>query len=173
MTNSHNRPTGGRNAERYYNNSSPQSTGKKGGGHNRSLQPKSPSSNYFNSINVPSNSIPIIGTPPRNGRQQQFSSPNSTRSSPGGYSLSPPNLTHFAGSKCYDAPAPTALPRPPRHWTTSNIEITSLSLIKRDEKPQYEKFPTSCGVEHAASASNAMFDGFSHNLKLMLNVQQA
>lgn len=40
-------------------------------------------------------------------------------------SSSPPNLSHFAGSKCYDAPAPTALPRPPLHWTTSGTSSGS------------------------------------------------
>lgn len=49
---------------------------------------------------------------------------------------SPPNFSHFAGSKCYDAPAPTALPKPPVHWTTigsgaggaSSSSTSSLSM---------------------------------------------
>lgn len=36
--------------------------------------------------------------------------------------LIPTALTHFAGSKCFDAPAPTALPKPPEHWTLNKSE---------------------------------------------------
>jgi len=75
------------------------------------------------------------------------------RSSPGGLSAasstassSPPNASLFAGSKCFDAPPPNALPRPPMHWI-------------------------SCGV--ALSQSQQSVDDLSHNLKMLLNVQAA
>lgn len=86
-------------------------------------------------------------------QQQQYNSNNNQYgASPGGYyysaspslASSPPNISLFAGSKCYDAPSPTALPRPPIHWT-------------------------SCSV--AASRINAKSVDFSDNLKIMLNVQ--
>lgn len=76
--------------------------------------------------------------------QQHRSSPGGSNASATSSSASsPPNITLFAGSKCYDAPAPTALPRPPRHWTSS------------------------CGIMAAKKST----DEYSHNLKLLLNVQ--
>lgn len=64
-------------------------------------------------------------------------------------SLSPTNFTHYAGSKCFEAPAPTALPKPPQHWT----EITSKASIIFSSK------------------RHVMDDFNTHNLKLLLNVQ--
>lgn len=85
------------------------------------------------------------------GSHQQYNYSNGInihRSSPGGLSAasspassSPPNASLFAGSKCFDAPPPNALPRPPMHWF-------------------------SCGV-----ASRQSDDDLSHNLKMLLNVR--
>ncbi|XP_055685069.1 uncharacterized protein LOC129791130 [Lutzomyia longipalpis] len=73
-------------------------------------------------------------------------------------SSSPPNLSHFAGSKCYEAPAPTALPRPPDHW-----------------KLPAGKGPQKTTITPAKSCGGALSDGksdiFSHNLKLLLNIK--
>ncbi|KAJ6636723.1 hypothetical protein Bhyg_15316 [Pseudolycoriella hygida] len=56
------------------------------------------------------------------------------RSSPGGFSAasstpssSPPNASLFAGSKCFDAPPPNALPRPPSHWLSCGGVLSALS----------------------------------------------
>lgn len=89
------------------------------------------------------------------GSHQQYNYSNGIniqlhRSSPGGFSAasstassSPPNASLFAGSKCFDAPPPNALPRPPMHWI-------------------------SCGV---ASSQQHSDDDLSHNLKMLLNVR--
>lgn len=61
----------------------------------------------------------------------------------------PTNLTHYAGSKCFDAPAPTALPKPPQHWTEITSKTSSILSSKR----------------------NLLDDFNTHNLKLLLNVQ--
>jgi hypothetical protein len=161
MTNSHNRPqSGARNAERYYTNASPQQ-GSYCSSNKRRGQ-KSPNTTYFNSIASTTAPLPI--TPPKsnngygNNRHQ-----NNYRSSPGGFSYSsspsnssyggaggltvsssPPNFSYYAGSKCYDAPAPTALPRPPTHWTLSCAQVAA-----QFNKP----------------------DDYSQNLKMMLNVK--
>lgn len=142
---------------------------------------KSPTSKYFNSISAASNPIPINRG---HHQHQQFNNSNhnrydlnshhhnstnhgshsrshnsffmknmSTRSSPGG-SCSPPNFSHFAGSKCYDAPTADNLPQPPSHWTK-----TSLSLLNASAK--------SC----AAQVNEKCFDDYSMNLKMILNVQ--
>jgi len=88
------------------------------------------------------------------GSHQQYNYSNGInihRSSPGGLSAasstassSPPNASLFAGSKCFDAPPPNALPRPPLHWF-------------------------SCGV----ASSRQSDDDLSHNLKMLLNVRAA
>lgn len=115
--------------------------------------PKSPSSTYFKSIST-SNAIPIVksssspvsskgsnyyGTNSPSGRPHSFNvNVSYQRSSPGGggnfnnsvgcvSGSSPPNFSHFAGSKCYDAPAPTALPKPPVHWTSSTTSINMVT----------------------------------------------
>lgn len=70
------------------------------------------------------------------------------RSSPhGGNASSPPNFSYFAGSKCFDAPAPNALPLPPSHWTQT------------------------CAAAVEAAKFNNYNDHFSNNLKLLLNVK--
>jgi hypothetical protein len=59
---------------------------------------------------------------------------------------SPPNFAHFAASKCYEAPAPTALPKPPHHWTT-------------------------CAMQSPAAYKITKCDAHTYNLKLILNVK--
>lgn len=145
---------------------------------------KSPSSTYFRSIST-SNAIPIVqkSTSPvssKGGTYYSSSSPsgrhhsfNGQRSSPGGgggnfsnsagsypgtLSGSPPNFSHFAGSKCYDAPAPTALPKPPVHWTSSSSSSSSsnitISSALNTSKSSFNK-PTSTSVVSARNAYNS------------------
>lgn len=108
----------------------------------------------------------FINFSPR-GSHQQYNYSNGIniqnhRSSPGGFSAasspatsvaavssSPPNASSlFAGSKCFDAPPPNALPRPPLHWF-------------------------SCGAVAVSSSSQLQSsdDDLSHNLKMLLNVR--
>lgn len=156
MTNSHNRQQSGvRSVERYYTNASPQHSGGNGSNGNTNSHKKRGQKSPISM----SATQPLSITPPKY-RQSQTNS----RSSPGGFchssspsnnyynnnggvtvSHSPPNFSYYAGSKCYDAPAPTALPRPPTHWTLS------------------------C-AQSAAQYNNKQND-FSHNLKIMLNVK--
>lgn len=149
-------------------------------GGNGGRGPKSPSSTYFRSISF-SNGIPIVvqqstspvssksgtyynSTSP-SGRHHSFngqrSSPggggpfnNSTGSYPGSLSSSPPNFSHFAGSKCYDAPAPTALPKPPVHWTSPASSNVTISSALNTSKSSINK-PTSASVVHARNAYNS------------------
>lgn len=195
---------------------------------------RSPSSTYFRSIST-SNAIPIVqqSTSPvsskggnyyssssPSGRNHSFngqrSSPgaggggfnNSTGSYPGTLSGSPPNFSHFAGSKCYDAPAPTALPKPPVHWTSlsSTSSNVTISSALNTSKSSINK-PTSASVVNARNAYNSKAPSavssnvmpssrlkvksavkpamscamaaakanrrvdFTHNLKMVLNVQ--
>jgi hypothetical protein len=151
MTNSHNRrPNNNNNSssssssgsnDRYFNNHSPQQSGKRHNSFGRGQ--KSPSSNYFfksisASPTATTSAIPIVSSSPK-----QFGGFGAS----GPVSGSPPNFSHFAGSKCYDAPAPTALPKPPSHWTVAP-SISCASAAARDNR-----------------------DDFSHNLKMILNVQ--
>lgn len=75
--------------------------------------------------------------------------------------LLPSSLTHFASSKCFDAPAPTALPKPPQHWTTTSQSGSAncdRDLIGR--------------AREKSSAKRSLIDEFdTHNLKMILNVQ--
>jgi len=113
-----------------------------------SSQSGSDSNNYFNGR---SNQQSYLNYNPRSSHQQYNYSNGINiqfhRSSPGGLSAtssassSPPNASLFAGSKCFDAPPPNALPRPPVHWF-------------------------SCGVVSSQQSD----DDLSHNLKLMLNI---
>lgn len=156
MTNSHNKLIGSNHqscegrqnihsAERIFNNTSLSYTHKEGG---RKRSHKSPSTQFFTT-----NSSTNILVTPTKGRNEQNSRPvinvirNRTSSillSQSSACGSPPNFSHYAGSKCYDAPAPTALPKPPCHWT-------------------------SCTTEK--SQKSKRFDLISHNLKSILNVQ--
>ncbi|XP_031634240.1 C-module-binding factor A [Contarinia nasturtii] len=107
--------------------------------------------------------------------------------SPAGVSTTTPNL-HFAGSKYFDAPSPNALPRPPSNWTTTNSQMIEMSLSPptttssmADLMAQSKRrlFPLNdaasdkkCSLMVAEAASkNLCSDIFSHNLKLLLNVQ--
>lgn len=171
MTNSHNKimagnnnssykGQGGTNTERYFNNTSPPYFN--GNGRKQGRTQRSPSTKCFNS--KPSNNVTVT---PSKGKNEYTSNRNNVNHSTGrrtplGPSLSthsttssssstgpcgsPPNFSHFAGSKCYDAPAPQALPKPPRHWTSCASEVTTLTQANQ-------------------------FDVFSHNLKSILNVQ--
>lgn len=160
MTNSHSRTQpGARNADRYYSNASPQ----QGGFAHKRRSQKSPNTT-FNSLTSSSSSLPLAISPNKlNGNRQNCNSTSSNqRFSPGGFSFStspnsllsssssssnfstPPNLSYYAGSACFDAPAPTALPQPPRHWKMN------------------------CAQSAAHFGKN---DDFSHNLKMVLNVK--
>lgn len=145
-------------------------------GGNGGRGPKSPSSTYFRSISF-SNAIPIVQQPSSpvssksgtyystnspNGRHHSFNgqrtSPggggpfnNLTGSYPGSLSGSPPNFSHFAGSKCYDAPAPTALPKPPVHWTSSASSNVTISSALNTSKSSINK-PTAASVINARNA---------------------
>jgi hypothetical protein len=143
--------------DRFFNNKSPpylngNTNNNVNGSGKKNRQQRSPSTKYFSS--QPSHNVLI--TPNKNQRLNNNSLGGSQHRSSGvlvlggspysnGISCSPPNFSHFASSKCYDAPAPTALPKPPRHWT-------------------------SCATE-AALTINKRNDVFSHNLKSILNVQ--
>lgn len=165
MTNSHNKimasnkGQGGTHAERHFNNTSPSHINTNGRKQNKTQ--RTPSTKCFNSrpmINsliTPNkgksdfpnsknyrNNCPQFGS--KSPSSQALSSLNMPVSS--GFCGSPPNFSYFAGSKCYDAPAPNALPKPPSHWTTCATEVT---VIEKSKK----------------------FDVFSHNLKSILNVQ--
>lgn len=84
-----------------------------------------------------------------------------------------PTITHFAGSKCFDAPAPTALPKPPQHWTATGgggcpIPMATEPSGLRSQVPSQ----TSQIYSVIKSARRALTDDFgTHNLKLLLNVQ--
>ncbi|XP_053695090.1 probable ATP-dependent RNA helicase ddx17 [Sabethes cyaneus] len=234
MTNSHNRSgKHGSQAERYFNNHSPQQCGGSSGKRNNSTSnnsggnggrgQKSPSSTYFRSIST-SNAIPIIKSSSPvsskgsncyvsnspSGRPHSFNINTSyQRSSPGGGNFnnhvgslpgSPPNFSHFAGSKCYDAPAPTALPKPPVHWTSSVSSITTAALntsASSTSKPisvsgvakntnckssivlspsssasrvKVRSVKPAMSCAAAAAKANRNAD-FSNNLKMILNVQ--
>ncbi|KAH8248300.1 hypothetical protein KR038_010542 [Drosophila bunnanda] len=78
--------------------------------------------------------------------------------------LIPTALTHFAGSKCFDAPAPTALPKPPQHWTRSEEKLSSVSMSM--SLPKFQMMQTG-----GRSKRNLLDDFDTHNLKLLLNVQ--
>ncbi|XP_036673168.3 mucin-13 [Drosophila suzukii] len=78
--------------------------------------------------------------------------------------LIPTALTHFAGSKCFDAPAPTALPKPPQHWTLSRSEGKLPMMM-----PSMPKFQVP--MQTGRSKRNLLDDFDTHNLKLLLNVQ--
>lgn len=50
----------------------------------------------------------------------------------------PSSLTHFAVSKCFLAPPPTALPNPPEHWTLSRSKGMQTGLSKRNLLDDFE-----------------------------------
>lgn len=79
--------------------------------------------------------------------------------------LIPTALTHFAGSKCFDAPAPTALPKPPQHWTLSKSEEKPARPMAAMSLPKFQ-------MPMVRSSKRNLLDEFdTHNLKLLLNVQ--
>ncbi|XP_023169679.2 uncharacterized protein LOC111598596 [Drosophila hydei] len=99
--------------------------------------------------------------------------------------LIPTALTHFAGSKCFDAPAPTALPKPPQHWTTlskseeklvaSSAGTALQSLLRGGDRCSASKLQLGHGgiggYMVKSSKRNLLDDFDTHNLKLLLNVQ--
>lgn len=91
----------------------------------------------------------------------------------------PTALTHFAGSKCFDAPAPTALPKPPQHWTLSKAEHKATSSagpglhsVTTARNPALAADTHTCGGHVVKHLKRNLLDDFdTHNLKLLLNVQ--
>ncbi|BFF89452.1 uncharacterized protein DMAD_08210 [Drosophila madeirensis] len=90
--------------------------------------------------------------------------------------LIPTALTHFAGSKCFDAPAPTALPKPPQHWTLCKSE----EKLASSAGPALQSLMRTGGeylssprfhLGGKSSKRNLLDDFDTHNLKLLLNVQ--
>lgn len=90
--------------------------------------------------------------------------------SPAGVSTTTPNL-HFAGSKYFDAPSPNALPRPPCHWTLQNGANSVESATSKRRLFANETYQKCSLVAAEAASKNLCSDIFSHNLKLLLNVQ--
>lgn len=45
--------------------------------------------------------------------------------------LVPTARTHFANSKCFNSPAPNALPKPPFHWTSGKVEKAGLRRSRK------------------------------------------
>lgn len=99
--------------------------------------------------------------------------------------LIPTALTHFAGSKCFDAPAPTALPKPPQHWTSLTKSEEKLvassagpalqSLLRGgvdrcSASKLYHHGGPGAGYVVKSSKRNLLDDFDTHNLKLLLNV---
>lgn len=98
--------------------------------------------------------------------------------------LIPTALTHFAGSKCFDAPAPTALPKPPQHWTSLTKSEEKLvassagpavqSLLRGGDRCSASKLyhhgGPGAGYVVKSSKRNLLDDFDTHNLKLLLNV---
>lgn len=93
--------------------------------------------------------------------------------------LIPTALTHFAGSKCFDAPAPTALPKPPQHWTLGKAEHKTTSSagpglhsVTTARNPALAADAHTCGGHVVKHSKRNLLDDFdTHNLKLLLNVQ--
>lgn len=169
MTNSHNKiMTGnqlnakgqpsGNATERIFNNTNLPIHSIKDGGRKKNY--RSPSTKYFNSKSSNVCATPLAGKSRNESLNYSRTvtitgsnhiAANTISSFPtngSGISGSPPNFSHFAGSKCYDAPAPTALPKPPFEWV-------------RNFK--------SCATE--TSHKSKRYDTYSQNLKMILNVQ--
>ncbi|XP_011211367.1 vitellogenin-A2 [Bactrocera dorsalis] len=91
----------------------------------------------------------------------------------------PTALTHFAGSKCFDAPSPTALPKPPQHWTLGKAEHKATSSagpglhsVTTARNPALAADAHTCGGHVVKHSKRNLLDDFdTHNLKLLLNVQ--
>ncbi|XP_059612895.1 proline-rich nuclear receptor coactivator 2-like [Phlebotomus argentipes] len=174
MTNSQNRPSSGGNrysgggqfspSQQHQHTKAPQGHGgsasamtpgqSKGGASGRKPRSqRSPSgTTYFASQST------LFFTPvkPKNPSSQPVTPMGAQMSS------SPPNLSHFAGSKCYEAPAPTALPRPPDHWKVPPAKGLPRKVTTIATSPS-----KSCG----GVLSDAKSDIFSHNLKMLLNIK--
>ncbi|GAB0088894.1 hypothetical protein DMENIID0001_033580 [Sergentomyia squamirostris] len=82
-------------------------------------------------------------------------------------SSSPPNLSHFAASKCYEAPAPTALPRPPDHWKLPTSASKAVTIPQKVMMPTSKTSPQTCG----GVFNDGKSDIFSQNLKMLLNIK--
>jgi hypothetical protein len=111
------------------------------------------------------------------------------------------NVHQFASPKYFDSPAPNSLPRPPTHWTTRGMDLpmvktpptTTMASTVSSKRRLFNN------IDGGKTASNLLIDAlqqstaplkashkkdiihaggcasgsdiFSHNLKLMLNVQ--
>ncbi|KAH8340268.1 hypothetical protein KR074_010874 [Drosophila pseudoananassae] len=113
----------------------------------------------------------MVATAGGSARKQRKTPPLGGKVSPQNmqqqHPLIPTALTHFAGSKCFDAPAPTALPKPPQHWTLSKSE-------EKQGRPlamSLPKFQMPLMMPVRSSKRNLLDEFDTHNLKLLLNVQ--
>lgn len=145
-------------SERVYANGSP--SNKK---HSSGTQPSSQRPSPTKSIN--------IKTPHKN---QSSNSQGKGRSG----SCSPPMLSFFAASKCFDSPSPQSLPKPPTSWfNESGAKNEGCRRSGRSQRARKslnlsnDKSHASCATEFAnASFTSINNDHYTQNLKLLLNV---
>lgn len=95
------------------------------------VKPKSPSvqkqSNKHQLERQNSSPRPIPNKQPRTSPNPHRASPSSSRSTPPRSSISPSRSSpnNFASSTCYQPPTPSSLPKPPVHWTSCQMNLTT------------------------------------------------